>query len=230
MLAHLSSFLELLSGSILGKKLLQGSLPRTVEEFRNSVPLTTYGDYHPYFAEKNEEVLPVKPSYWVCTSGQKEAYEYKWAPYPYELAHTHSKNFLASVIFSVCSKRGEFSLSENLKFLYAMAPPPYLTGMVPYVVEGQFPFEYLPPLSVAEKMSFEERNKEGFRLGLIRGIDLFSEFPVFWLELGKGLRGKKAKISQVRRRIILSHCSVWLGAGQKAEFVTEIFCPVISGH
>ena len=146
--------LELLAGSILGKKLLNGSVPRNVQDFRKSVPLTTYKDYHPYFAEKNEAVLPVKPAYWVCTTGQREEFAYKWAPYPYELARTHSKNFLSSIIFSVCSKKGEFSLSENLKFLYAMAPPPYLTGMVPYVVEDQFPFEYLPPLSVAENMSF----------------------------------------------------------------------------
>ena len=80
-------------------------------------------------------MLPLKPSYWVCTSGAIDAYEYKWAPFPPGLDQTHIKNFLAAVIFAVCTKKGEFSLNEYDKFLYAMAPPPYLTGMVPYGAE-----------------------------------------------------------------------------------------------
>ncbi len=165
--------LELISTGQLGEKLLGGTLPGSGEEFRNSVPLTTYQDYHPYFHDKKEDVLSVKPSYWVCTSGKIDAYEYKWAPYTEGMVITHIKNFLSAVILSTCSKRGDFSLKENYKFLYAMAPPPYLTGMVPYGLKNEFPFTYLPPLDKAEKMCFRERNKEGFSQGLHKGIDLF---------------------------------------------------------
>lgn len=165
--------MEIYSKSLLGKKLFSGYIPKDIEDFRKSIPLTTYKDYNPYFVEKREEVLPVKPSYWVCTSGRLNAYQCKWAPYTPGMVNIHIKNFLASVIFSVCTKKGEFTLKENFKFLYAMAPPPYLTGMVPYGLKNQFPFRYLPTLSAAEKMSFEERNRVGFKLGLSCGIDLF---------------------------------------------------------
>jgi hypothetical protein len=190
--------IELLSESYLGKKLLGESLPASGEDFRKSVPLTTYKDYHPYFTDKKEEVLPVKPAHWVCTSGKIDEYEQKWAPYPQGMAQTHIKNFLSAVILSVCSKKGELTLKENFKFLYAMAPPPYLTGMVPYGLKDEFPFEYMPPLSVAEKMSFEERNREGFSLGLDRGIDLFFGVSSVLVRIGEKFAQNERSASSQR--------------------------------
>ncbi len=177
--------LELYAKSGLGKKLFGGLFPRRLADFRRSFPLTTYEDYAAYLSEKREDLLPAKPDYWVCTSGKLGTYERKWAPYSRGMVQTHIKNFFASIIFAVCSKKFEFNLKENYKFLYAMAPPPYLTGMVPYGLKDEFPFEYLPPLSVAEKMTFEERNKEGFRLGLARGIDLFFGVSSVLVKIGE---------------------------------------------
>jgi len=39
----------LLAKSKLGMKLLQGAKPRTIDEFREIAPLTTYSDYMPYY-------------------------------------------------------------------------------------------------------------------------------------------------------------------------------------
>lgn len=190
--------LGFLAESFLGKKLLGGYLPRSVAEFRRAVPLTTYEDYLPYLAEQREDVLPLKPSYWVCTSGKFGAYERKWAPYPQGMAQVHIKNFLAAIIFAVCAKKGDFTLKEGYKFLYAMAPPPYLTGMVPYGLEEEFPFEYLPPLRVAEQMNFEERNKEGFRLGLVKGIDLFFGVSSVLVRMGEKFAQGSAGSSELK--------------------------------
>ncbi|MCR3922494.1 MAG: GH3 auxin-responsive promoter family protein [Firmicutes bacterium] len=237
--------IDLLSNCKLGQILLDGSLPQNGEEFRKVVPLTSYKDYHPYFKDKQEDVLPLKPSYWVCTSGAIDAYEYKWAPYPQGLAQTHIKNFLASVIFSVSTKKGDFSLTEHQKFLYAMAPPPYLTGMVPYGVEKEFPFTYLPSLATAEKMSFEERNTEGFRLGLTQGIDLFfgvssvlvrmgekfaqaernaanqqKNNPIAWLRLARGLVRSKMKKRELLPRDVWSLKGI-ICAGTDTSFYKE---------
>lgn len=164
---------QLLANCSLGRKLLGDCRPQSVNEFRKHVPLTTYEDYLPYLEEKREDVLPAQPYLWVCTSGKTGVYDRKWAPYPHAWVETNAKNFLAAIIFSVCTKKGDFTLKEGFKFLYAMAPPPYLTGMVPYGLKAEFPFEYLPPIDQAEKMGFEEQNDEGFRLGMAKGIDLF---------------------------------------------------------
>ena len=50
--------MELLNNCELGRQVMRGARPRTLEEFRPQVPLTTYGDYAPYLLEGREEVLP----------------------------------------------------------------------------------------------------------------------------------------------------------------------------
>ncbi|MGB9886168.1 MAG: hypothetical protein ACPLRW_04135 [Moorellales bacterium] len=66
-----------------------------------------------------------------------------------------------------------------------MAPPPYLTGMVPYGLEQEIPIQYLPPLKLAERMDFEQRNREGFRLALVRGFDLFFGLSSVLVRMGE---------------------------------------------
>ncbi|MDD5039107.1 MAG: GH3 auxin-responsive promoter family protein, partial [Dehalococcoidales bacterium] len=72
--------LELLNQSELGDKIMRGAKPRTVDEFRQQVPLTTYTDYLPELAEKREDILPVKPAMWVRSSGKSGEYACKWVP------------------------------------------------------------------------------------------------------------------------------------------------------
>ncbi len=50
--------IDLLPHSELGRKVLCGERPRTVSEFRQLIPLTTYRDYVPYLSEKIESALP----------------------------------------------------------------------------------------------------------------------------------------------------------------------------
>ncbi len=195
---------ELISNSSLGKKLLKGYSPKNIKDFQKLIPLTTYEDYNPFFKNKNEKVLPIRPDYWVCTSGKLDSYKYKWAPYTPEMVNIHIKNFLASVIFSVCTKRGEFTLKDNSKFLYAMAPPPYLTGMVPYGLKNEFPFKYLPPLAAAEEMSFEERNREGFSQGLNYGIDLFFGVSSILAKIGEKFDQKKISTTDKSSKSLMS--------------------------
>ena len=72
--------MELLNHCALGKKIMNGARPRTVEEFREQMPLTTYSDYCPELLQKREDVLPAKPALWVRTSGKSGEYSCKWSP------------------------------------------------------------------------------------------------------------------------------------------------------
>jgi hypothetical protein len=195
----LAEQLELLAACPLGRRLLGAQAPPKVADFRRAVPLTRYEDYLPYLEEKREDVLPARPRCWVCTSGKAGEYERKWAPYPPAWFETHTKNFLAAVIFSLTNSKGDFWLRENAHFLYAMAPPPYLTGMVPYGLKDEFPFEYLPPSAQAERMSFEEQNAAGFRLGLGRGIDLFFGLSSVLVRIGERFEGGEGLAGSSRR-------------------------------
>ena len=62
--------LVLLNDSPLGKRIMKGARPQTVEEFREQVPFTSYDDYAPKFMEQIEDELPDKHIFWVRTSGR----------------------------------------------------------------------------------------------------------------------------------------------------------------
>jgi len=165
--------IDLLSKCELGRKLLGGKVPSSVEEFRQTVPLTTYEDYAPYLLEKREDVLPAKPMFWARTSGRSGEYKFKWIPFPAGVFWAQLQEFFAAFIFASCRERGDFVLEEHDKFLYCLAPPPYGSGWIPYQMPQIFLFDFLPPAKEAEEMSFEERTREGFKLALQEGIDIF---------------------------------------------------------
>ena len=166
--------LLLLGQCELGRKLADGPVPTNVEEFRERMPLTTYRDYMPYLSEKREEALPRKPYVWACTSGRSGEYGRKWIPYSKELYEKVSAYMLAGFIFGSSQRRGDFVFQEKDTLLVTSAPPPYVTGAVitPGVLE-HFPFRCIPPLETAEKMDFQERIAEGFKLGFKDGIGVF---------------------------------------------------------
>ena len=72
--------LELLQKCGLGRQLLNGAEPHTVEEFIEQVPMTTYIDYCPALLDKREDILPAKPKLWIQTSGRSGEYPHKWVP------------------------------------------------------------------------------------------------------------------------------------------------------
>jgi hypothetical protein len=52
-----------------------------------------------------------------------------------------------------------------------MAPPPYATGTMARAFPNEL-FNFLPPVEEAEKMPFEERIQQGFKLALSDGLDI----------------------------------------------------------
>ena len=71
-----------LKNSELGRRVMRGAMPETVEEFRQQIPLTTYDDYLPDLVQMREDVLPAKPALWVHTVGRAGEYNFKWVPLP----------------------------------------------------------------------------------------------------------------------------------------------------
>ena len=55
--------IALWSRSPLGKKILKGSTPKNIKEFRGLVPLTSYDDYASDLLQKKSELLPDEPFY-----------------------------------------------------------------------------------------------------------------------------------------------------------------------
>jgi hypothetical protein len=163
--------LELLKGCELGRYIMNGTNPNTVAEFREQVPLTTYTDYAPYLLKRKMDVLPKKPILWQYTSGKSGEYPFRWAPVTSGQLEEIEPLIFALVFFSSCKQRKEIVFNEQDKVLYGMAPPPYATGSMARAFPHEL-FNFLPPVDEAEKMSFEDRIQQGFKMALSEGLDL----------------------------------------------------------
>ncbi len=185
----------------LGRVLMHGARPRTVEEFRKQVPLTTYNDYAPYLLKQRMDVLPRKPMLWQHTSGRSGEYDFKWCPITSRQWEEVESYILAVFCFATCQKRGEVNFRLHDRMLYGAAPPPYVTGHVFRYAISEI-VDFLPPLEEAETMSFPERFQKGFKLALSGGLDFYSALPSVMVATGErfsqggGKRDIKALLGQ----------------------------------
>jgi len=177
--------IELLQECELGRRVMRGAKPKSLKEFEEQVPLTTYENYTPYLLEQREDVLPEKPIAWQRTSGRSGEYPCKWVPLSERMYRELGESMLAVMIFCTCKERGDIALREHDKVIYALAPRPYASGIWAVRAKEEFPFDFLPPLTEAEKMSFEERIKQGFKLALPQGLDMFFGLSSILVAVGK---------------------------------------------
>ncbi len=183
---------ELLKDCQLGQRILKGSKPTTVEEFRRLVPLTTYEDYAADLLKRRMDVLPRKPILWQYTSGKAGEYSHRWAPVTARQLDEIEPLLFALLLFSSCTRRREIGFHECDSFLYGMAPPPYTSGTMARVFPNEI-FNLLPRIEEAEQMDFEERIKKGFDIGLSEGMDLCFAMSSVTVAIGRRLGQKNGK-------------------------------------
>jgi phenylacetate-coenzyme A ligase PaaK-like adenylate-forming protein len=181
--------LELLNNCKLGEKIMRGARPKTVEEFRQTVPLTTYKDYCPELLEKREDILPGKPELWAHTSGRSGEYPCKWVPISHDYALELSKILYGIGMISCARGWGDTSrIPDKIRLLYSVAPRPYISGLFADVLRMQTPLEYLPPLDEAENLTFEERIRLGFQQAMSQGLDYFFGLSLVLVAVGDKFR------------------------------------------
>lgn len=165
--------MELWSSSALGQSILKGKYPRTIEEFRQMVPLTTYEDYAQCLLAKQAGALPAEPVLWIQTTWEGGVHPLKVAPYTKGMLDTYKHNVITCLMLATSRKKGDFDISVTDHMLYALAPLPYATGLLPLLFKDEIDIEFLPPVKEAVNMSFQERNVLGFKLGMKKGIEYF---------------------------------------------------------
>lgn len=165
--------MEIWSSSTLGQNILKGKKPTSIEEFRTMVPLTNYEDYAPYLLPKVTKALPGEPVLWIKTTWEGGVHPIKIAPYTKGMIDTFKHNLVSCIILSTSRAKGEFDVNVGDHMLYALAPLPYLTGLLPLLFNDEIDMEFLPPVKEASNMTFAERNVQGFKLGMKKGIEYF---------------------------------------------------------
>lgn len=190
--------IELLKRCELGRKIMHGAMPNTIEEFREQVPLTTYKDYCPELLEKREECLPAKPVKWVHSSGRSGEYPFKWIPISQRTWEELSNIIGAGRILAACHNKGEINIALNSKLLYATAPAPYATGVMAGKCEEEFGFKFFPSPLEAEQMPFMERVDKGFWQALSEGIDGFYGLSIVLVAIGERFKEGAGKVKLSR--------------------------------
>jgi hypothetical protein len=199
--------IELLKNCQLGKKIMRGAMPNTVEEFRQQVPLTTYIDYCPELVERREDTLPAKTVRWVRTSGRSDEYSAKWVPMSEGFWREYITAGASAVLIAFCRGHGNIShIKEHMKILFTLGPPDYGSGAMGDVVKEAIGFDFLPS-NMSQGMSFEHKVRNGFSEALYKGIDGFGGLPSVLVVVGEQF---KQRSGQIDIRLILSHPSALL--------------------
>lgn len=194
--------LELLNASELGRKLMRGARPSTIDEFRNVVPLTTYDDYIPELTEKREETLPAPVEQWVRTSGYTGKYETKWIPLTRRFVEETEKLCGAIAILALADHKGDMSnVKQHIKVLSTFASPPYASGVIADLLRRAINCDFLP--SNVEGLGFVDKVKKGFDEALDAGLDGFGGLPSVLVTVGEQLKQQSGSVDRkklLRRR------------------------------
>jgi hypothetical protein len=194
--------IELLKNSELGKRVMGGAMPETIEEFREQVPLTTYDGYLPDLVEKREDILPTKPAVWVHTIGRIGEYDFKRVPLSERFLYEFERVAGGVGLLASCSPQGDFIVKEHLKTLATMASPDYGSGIVAYLMQQALGFDILP--HNVEEMTFQEKVEMGFKEALYQGLDAFGGLPSILAYVGEMFKQGMINNS-VDARFLVSH-------------------------
>jgi hypothetical protein len=192
--------IELLKNSELGRRVLGGAMPKTIEEFREQVPLTTYTDYLPELVEKREDVLPTKPAIWVHTIGRAGEYDTKLVPLSGRFLYEFERVAGGIGLLASCNPQGDFPLKEHMKNLSTLGSQYYGTGAIGYMIKQALGCDFLP--SNPDGSSLQEKIRAGFKEALSRGLDSCGGLSSILVYVGEMFRQGSIDIDT---RFLLSH-------------------------
>ncbi len=183
------------SGSEIGQSILKGKVPKTIQEFRDNVPLTAYEDYADILLQKRAGSVPMNPVVWIETTWEGGRLPIKVAPYSRSMLDTYKKNIICCLLLSTSNQKGEFDVKVDDKVLYGLAPLPYATGLFPVLLNEEINLKFLPDPVEAQKMSFSERNKLGFEMAMKSDVEFFFGLGSVLYAISKNLMESSSKSS-----------------------------------
>ena len=174
--------LERVAGAPLSKKLMGNRAPRTVEEFRRWVPLTSYQDYLPEFESGRSNALPEEPCVWAHTSGASGTL--KRVPFTREFYRHALDNLMAALILACSRKRGQSALTGGDRVLFNVAPSPYISGILAAGATQMFNLRPVMTPDEQDGMDFKDKVTKGFELSLRTGVDVLVAMTSVLVKLG----------------------------------------------
>lgn len=196
---------DLLKDCAIGKKFFGSKPPKSISEFREKVPLTSYEDYVEFLLEKDENTLPKAHYRWARTSGRSGKYPCKWIPLTDRMYERYGEVALTAMILSSCEFKGDVKIEPDDVILMGTAPLPYTSGYVSHSTGDLLDIRFVPSLEEGEKMEFIDRISAGFSQGMELGIDYFYGLASVLGKMGErfeqGGTGKKS-LSMLKPKIL----------------------------
>jgi len=197
--------ITLVSESVLGKKIMGGKRPQSVEEFRRLVPLTTYEDYEPYLSQQQEEVLTEKPYYW-CHSAGRGGF-FKWVPYTQRGFEVFAKRAIGANILAAAKAKGDTNFRPGARMLLLMPPKPYTSGSGVYYLSKRFSMRLIPSAAEIEELEFSERISIGFKIALSSGVDVIFSLASVLVKAGESMseraQGMRFSMSMLKPPVLI---------------------------
>jgi hypothetical protein len=173
--------------------------------------LTTYDDYALYLDQRNSKALAEEPSFWVHTSGRSGSFV--WVPYTKRAHRRAVESVVSAFILASATKKGEVNIRGNEWILYNTPPLPYFSGLVAHTLPQLYDFRPVLPPELGDKMDFQERITEGFRLSLSTGIDLLGSLTSVLIKVGEGFaqgaRGTKLSTYMLHPAVFIRLVRGW---------------------
>lgn len=184
--------IEQVADSILGKKIMNNRKPKSIEEFRRIVPLTTYEDYEPYLSKRQEEALAEKPYDW-CHSAGTGGY-FKWIPHNIGSVEKVVRNFAGSFILASTDQEGQVNIAPGFRILSVVPPRPYASGWLLYLLEQHLFCRAIPPTAESECLDFEERMRRSVQIALKDGADTAFALSSILVKMGEAFTGQTRRM------------------------------------
>lgn len=203
---------DLVHESPLGRRLLRGSRPASIAEFREKVPLTHYGDYLPFLSSGRDDVMGEGPVTWAHTTGAQAGF--KAVPYTRRGLERVLDNLMAAFILAAASHKGDVNVWPGDTILYNTPERPYLSGLATFGMGERFQFTGVLTPEESESLDFKERVRQGFKEGLGKNIDVIIAISSVLVKVGESFtdhsKSTRFDRSMLRPRVLARYAKAYL--------------------
>jgi hypothetical protein len=223
--------LEIVLDSSLGKKLMGDKKPKSLEEFRHVVPLSTYNDYTPYLNKHNDGLLAVEPAYWIHTSWTKGAYKLvPWTPHFDEVC---CGDIITAFILASCSKKGEVNLRPNDKVLLTLPPRPFASASLASSMVQRTSLRPILPMNEAEDVTLDKKIEKEFHQALVKDINyvicmssILSHTTKEYTRLSSMIKPSWRMLFNLHRKVLIRLLGAYItGKGQNGLSPKDLWSP-----
>jgi hypothetical protein len=206
-------------------------VPKTLEQFRETAPLTTYWThYADYIGEEGKvDFLTTKPLAWAHTSGRGG--RFKWIPWTQVALERYADATMTMVILASAGRKGEVKINDGSRMLALMAPSPYISGITCDVVPKRFNVKLMPPQDISQNLDFQGRIQLGFKLAIQNGVDVVGAVSTALVKLGEGMaassRGMKFSTFMLRPPVMFRLLrALYLSKREKRAMLPKDLWPI----